>query len=103
MGTKAAREKCDPGRCVCPREPSVAARIDSAAHARRNRHGKSLSAERAKPLWTRVAGRDRPPFGEGGIGEMAEEGDAGEAVKRPTFNSDKSRAGAQRRTPNERF
>src|SRR5437879_10571278 len=73
MGSETGGRKCDARSRFCARKRSVAAGADRAAYARWGRHGKSVPATRAKPLWARVAGRDGARFGEGGIGEMAEE------------------------------
>src|SRR5436305_14634360 len=97
MGTETGGRKCDARSRFCARKRSVATGADRAAYARWARHGKSLPAARAEPLWARVAGRDGARFGRGGIGEMAEERNNEEAGrKRRTSN-------AERPTPNERF
>src|SRR6267378_5237377 len=75
MGSETGGRKCDARSRFCARKRSVAAGADRAAYARWSRHGKSLPAARAEPLWARVAGRDGARFGTGGIGEMAEESD----------------------------
>src|SRR5512132_3668494 len=73
MGSETGGRVCDARSRFCARKRSVAAGADRAAYARWSRHGKSLPAARAKPLWARVAGRDGARFGRGGIGEMASE------------------------------
>src|SRR6476646_575063 len=73
MGSETGSRKCDARSRFCARKRSVAAGADRAAYARWGRHGKSVPAARAKPLWARVAGRDGTRFRRGGIGEMAEE------------------------------
>src|SRR5947199_5344022 len=94
MGSETGGRKRDARSRFCARKRSVATGADRAAYARRGRHGKSLPAARAEPLWARVAGRDGARFGRGDIGEMAEE--STEKRKRRTPN-------VQRRTPNKRF
>src|SRR5262245_4871111 len=93
MGNETDGRKCDARLRFRARKQSLAARADRAAYARRRRHGKSLPATQATTVWARVAGRDGARFGEGGIGEVAEEGTKARE-KRPTLN-------AQRSTPNE--
>src|SRR5262249_19515481 len=89
MGSETGGRKCDARSRLCARKRPMAAGPDRAAYARWGRHGKSLPAARAKPLWTRVAGRDGTCFGEGGIGEMAEERNNEEASKkRRTSNAE---------------
>src|SRR4029077_16710159 len=73
MGRKTGGRKCDARSRFCARKQSVAAGADRAAYARWSRHGKSLPAARAEPLWARVAGGAGALCGGGGIGEMAEE------------------------------
>src|SRR6266496_548647 len=94
MGSETDGRKCDARSRFYARKRSVATGADRAAYARWGRHGKSLPAARAEPLWSRVAGRDGARFRRGGIGEMASE--SREKRKRRTPN-------VQRRTPNERF
>src|SRR6478672_11690655 len=93
MGSETGGRKRDARSRFCVRKRSVATGADRAAYARWGRHGKSLPAARAKPLWARVAGRDGAGFGRSGIGEMAEERTKARE-KRPTLN-------AQLSTPNE--
>src|SRR5216110_840906 len=82
MGSETGGRKCDVRSRFCARKRSVATGADRAAYARWSRHGKSLPAARAKPLWARVAGRDGARFGRGGIGEMASERNNEEASKK---------------------
>src|SRR6266513_2954339 len=89
MGSETGGRKCHARSRFCARKRSVAAGADRVAYARWSRHGKSLPAARAEPLWARVAGRDGARIGRGGSGEMAEA--SGEGDKR------------KRRTPNEKF
>src|SRR5438874_11216102 len=96
MGSETGGRKCDARSRFCARKRSVATGADRAAYARWSRHGKSLPAARAEPLWARVAGGDGARFGRGGIGEMAEESREGERRKRRTPN-------VQRPTPNGRL
>src|SRR5436309_11015701 len=103
MGSETGGRKCDARARVCARKRSVATGADRAAYARWSRHGKSLPAARAEPLWPRVAGRDGARFGRSGISEMASERTKARE-KRPTPKAFASRQlNAQRRTPNERF
>src|SRR5437660_12479368 len=88
MGSETGGRKCDTRSDFCARKRSVATGADRAAYARWGRHGKSLSAARAKPLRARVAGRDGARFGRSGIGEMAEERNNEEArEKRSTVRA----------------
>src|SRR5215471_8804370 len=82
MGSEIGGRKCDARSRFCARKRSLAAGADRAAYTRWDRHGKSLPVARAKPLWTRAAGRDCARFGEGGLGKMAEESDNDEASKK---------------------
>src|SRR3954452_15759357 len=117
MGSETGSRKCDARSRFRARNRSVATGADCAAHARRDRHGKSLPAERAEPLWARGAGRDGAGFRRGGIGEMAEERTKARE-KRPTVRAarvadvqPRKTLGAARSTPkvfasrqpNERF
>src|SRR6267142_6023513 len=104
MGSETGGRKCDARSRFCARKQSVAAGVDPAAYARWGRHGKSLPAARAKPLWARVAGRDGACFGRGGIGEMAEESDRRtvRAARAADVQPRKTLAAA-RQTPNARF
>src|SRR5262245_45301349 len=106
MGSETGGTKRDARSRFRARKRSVAAGAHRAAYAQWRRHGKSLPAARAKPLWARVAGRDGARFGEGSIGEMAEERNNEEVSKkrrtclrkataRQASNSDKSRTGAE--------
>src|SRR5438132_11648399 len=108
MGSETGDRERDARSRVCARKRSVAAGADRAAYARWSRYGKSLPAARAKPLWTRVAGRDGARFRRGGIGEMAEERNNEEASRKnrtrlhkvmawQASNADESRAGAELR------
>src|SRR5437763_15138232 len=111
MGSETGVRKCDARSRFCARKRSVAAGADHPAYARWGRHGKSLPAARAKPLWARIAGRDSARFGRGGIGEMAEERNNEEASKkrrtvraaRATDVQPRKTLAAARRAPNERF
>src|SRR5207248_4676598 len=110
MGSETGGRKRDSRSRFCARKQSVAAGADRAAYARWGRHGKSLPAARAKPLWARVAGRDGASFRRGGIGEMAEESDQKEKRKRRTVRAARAAdvqprktLAAARRTPNGRF
>src|SRR5438309_7078346 len=97
MGSETGGRKCDARSRFRARKRSVAAGADRAAYARWRRHGKSLPAAGAKPLWARVAGGDGAGFRRAGIGEMASERNNEEASKkRRTPN-------VQRRTPNGRL
>src|SRR6058998_1357396 len=102
MGSETGGRKCDARSRFCARKRSVAAGADRAAYARWGRHGKSLPAARAEPLWARIAGRDGARFGRGGIGEMAEESDRRtvRAARAADVQSRKTLAAA-RRTLNE--
>src|SRR5882762_10563754 len=104
MGSETGGRKCDARSRFWARKRSVAASADRAAYARWGRHGKSLPAARAEPLWARVAGRDSARFGRGGIGEMAEESDRRtvRAARAADVQPRKTLA-APRRTLNERF
>src|SRR6266567_3124790 len=93
MGSETGGRKRDTRSRFCARNRSVATGADRAAYARWGRHGKSLPAARAEPLWSRVAGRDGARFGRGGIGEMASE--------RTKAKEKRSTPNAQRSTSNE--
>src|SRR5262245_7939983 len=92
MGSETDARKCDARSCFSARKRSVAAGADRSAYTRWRRHGKSLPAARATPLWTRVAGRDGARFGRGGIGEMAEERNKEASRKRRTSNAERPRS-----------
>src|SRR5437667_8251074 len=82
MGNETGGRKCDARSRFCSRKRSVATGADRAAYDRWSRHGKSLPAARAEPLWARGAGCDGARFGRGGIGEMAEERNNEEASRK---------------------
>src|SRR4026209_1533025 len=75
MGSETGGSERDARSRFCARKRSVAAGADRAAYARWGRHGKSLPAARAEPVWARGAGRDGARFGRGGIGERVEKSD----------------------------
>src|SRR4029453_17886430 len=104
MGSETGGRKRDARSRFCGGERSVATGADRVAYARWSRHGKSLPAARAEPLWARVAGRDGARFRRGGIGEMAEESPPHtvRAARGAAVQPRKTLAAA-RRTPNERF
>src|SRR5882757_7252113 len=104
MGSETGGRKCDARSRFCARKRSMATGTDRAAYARWSRHGKSLPAARAEPLWARVAGRDGARFGRGGIGEMAEESDRRTVrVARAANVQSRKILATARRTPDERF